>query len=159
MLINCTGICSAYYEEEQLRLITTAPQLQPQIPELNMTYVERGSCSDASFSVIGMKCCKCVRKVRTTLMDVLGVEGVHVYLREKRVDVFFHQRNEILHAITTALSSLNFKISLMNRSTIGWYHYTHTVIATVTRLFGSHPFWSFETIKRSELTPQWLLDI
>ena len=88
-----------------------------------MTYVERGSCADASFSVVGMKCCKCVRKVRSTLMDILGVEGVQVYLKEKRVDVFFHQSNEILHAITTALGSLSFKISLMNRSTIGEYHH------------------------------------
>ena len=52
-------------------------------------------------------------------MDVLGVEGVQVYLKEKRLDVFFHQRNEILHSITTALGSLSFKISLMDRSSIG----------------------------------------
>ncbi|KAI6654634.1 Copper-transporting ATPase 2 [Oopsacas minuta] len=114
---NLPGICSAYFEDEQLQLVTATPQI-PIISELNMTYVEKGSCSDASFSVIGMKCCKCVKKVRATLMDVPGVEGVQVHLKEKRVDVFFHQRDEVLLAIGTALNSLNFKIALMNRSNI-----------------------------------------
>ena len=114
-------MCSAYYEEEQLTLITAGPQVQFVIPELNMSYVERGSCADASYSVVGMRCCKCARKVRTTLMDIPGVEGVQVHLKEKRVDVFFLQRDTVLVAIATALNSLNFKLALMSCSEIGLF--------------------------------------
>ena len=116
-----TGVHSAYYEEEQLTLITTEPQMQAVVPELNLNYVERGICADASYSVVGMRCCKCARKVRATLMDIPGVEGVQVHLKEKRVDVFFQQRDTILVAVATALNSLNFKLALMNCSTLGLF--------------------------------------
>ena len=114
-------MCSAYYEEEQLTLITTEPRLQAVVPELNINYAERGSCADAGYSVVGMKCCRCARKVRATLMDIPGVEGVQVHLKEKRVDVFFQQRDTVLVAIATALSSLNFKLALMSCSNLGLF--------------------------------------